>query len=52
MAKTLTTKPTPKTSRQTMNPEIVRIAVPNGGKGVRPADSTAKKFSTPMPVKK
>lgn len=51
MAKTNTTTPTPKTSRPQLNPDISRIIVPNGGRGVRPAPSTATKFSTPMPKK-
>ncbi len=51
MAKTNTTTPTPKPSRPVMNPELVRLTAPGGGKGVRPAPSTATKFGTPMPKK-
>ena len=51
MAKTNTTSSTPKTSRPALNKAIVQLVAPNGGRGVRPAPSTATKFSTPMPKK-
>lgn len=43
----------PSTSRTspTLSRELSRVLAPGGGKGVRPAPSTAKKFSVPVPKK-
>ncbi len=51
MAKTKTTTPTPKMSRPNTSPELAKVAI-HGGRGVRPAPSTATKYSTPLPKRK